>query len=107
VQTLEGTRLGHESTVWAVAFSPDGAHMASVSDDRTLKVWDCGVKDGEPLFRLAATASGSHSRAVFSVSWAAGGLIATGCGAFSTCMMALHALRPLLRGPSVQGTMHA
>lgn len=33
---------GHTSTVWAVAFEPGGARMASCSDDRTVRLWHCG-----------------------------------------------------------------
>lgn len=37
-QTLEGIRLGHDSTVWAISFSPDGGHFATVGEDMALKV---------------------------------------------------------------------
>jgi WD40 repeat protein len=30
----------HESNVWSVAWSPDGAKLASVSNDQTMKLWD-------------------------------------------------------------------
>jgi WD40 repeat protein/serine/threonine protein kinase len=36
IQTLQG----HTTSVKDLAFSPDGRHLASVSDDRALKVWD-------------------------------------------------------------------
>jgi hypothetical protein len=31
---------GHESGVWALAYSPDGRHLVSGSGDRTIRIWD-------------------------------------------------------------------
>jgi hypothetical protein len=31
---------GHDQTVWAVAFSPDGKYVATGSLDQTAKIWD-------------------------------------------------------------------
>ena len=44
VTTLEG----HSSYVRSVSFSPDGKHVASGSDDKTVKVWS--VESGECVF---------------------------------------------------------
>lgn len=72
--------MGHDSTVWALSFSSDGRHLASASDDRTLRVWECGDRDGEPFYRFVCSVEGGHGRAVYTVSWGNDGVIATGCG---------------------------
>jgi WD40 repeat protein len=38
--TLLKTLSGHDSTVWSVAFSPDGNSLISTSDDQKLILWD-------------------------------------------------------------------
>jgi len=70
-----GPGIGHESTVWAVAFEPGGARAASVSDDRTLRLWRCGRAGSEPQWRLLACLAGCHTRAIFAVDWGAAGIV--------------------------------
>src|SRR4051794_30972823 len=38
---------GHTAIVWKVLFTPDGKELVSVSDDKTVRVWD--VRSGEPV----------------------------------------------------------
>jgi WD40 repeat protein len=73
----EGTRLtlrGHTAPVFAVAFSPDGSHLATASNDGTVKVWD--VTRGTELATLRG-----HRAGVGSVAYSPdGSRIASGSG---------------------------
>jgi WD40 repeat protein len=44
------TLRGHTSWIWRVLFSPDGRRLASVSADRTVRIWDATT--GELIRRL-------------------------------------------------------
>lgn len=73
-----GPGLGHESTVWGMAFEESGERMVSCSDDCTLRVWSCVSRNGEAWWRLLTVLSGSHDRTIFSVDWSTSGAIASG-----------------------------
>ena len=49
-QSEARTLEGHAGPVTSVAFSPDGQHLASASDDNTVKIWDSAT--GKELFSL-------------------------------------------------------
>jgi WD40 repeat protein len=60
------TLKGHLNTVYSVAFSPDGSHIASGSHDQTVRIWD--TKTGVHLTTL-----NGHSDRVYSVAFSPDG----------------------------------
>ena len=53
VDEQECTLKGHSDDVNSVAYSPDGKHVVSGSDDRTVKVWDVATgKEVSAVFLL-------------------------------------------------------
>jgi WD40 repeat protein len=71
-----GELRGHENSVQAVAFSPDGRRLATASQDTTVKVWDV------PARRELATFRGHFTRKPDGVVKAGTGMIVL-CVAFS------------------------
>jgi tRNA A-37 threonylcarbamoyl transferase component Bud32 len=71
---LRATLRGHESTVWSVAFAPDGQTLATGSDDTSVRLWDATTG------REKAMLSGNRS-AVFAVAFThSGKLLISGGG---------------------------
>lgn len=65
-------RSGHWKKILSCAWSPDGRRLASVSEDRMLKVWD--VETGKCLHSFVA-----HQRPVYTCTWSPDGRrLATG-----------------------------
>ncbi|MGH8070026.1 MAG: tetratricopeptide repeat protein [Candidatus Entotheonellia bacterium] len=63
---VEHTLTGHTAGVIGVAFSPDGARLATTSHDQTAKVWD--ASSGQALLTLAG-----HTEAVSGVAFSPDG----------------------------------
>src|SRR5438552_2511660 len=57
------TLKGHQGSILSVAYSPDGATLASVSSDRTARLWDAHTGQ---LKRILQGHTGGLERGVFS-----------------------------------------
>jgi WD40 repeat protein/class 3 adenylate cyclase len=69
--------LGHTGDVLDARWSPDGARIATASDDGTTRIWDATT--GEPLLEFS-----KHEGAVHSASWSPSGESIASTGADST-----------------------
>lgn len=80
----------HHSTVWMSCFDMTGNRLASCSDDKTVRIWQCYLPGNElgvatdgknPTWKCVCTLTGYHSRTVYAVDWShLTGDIVTGCG---------------------------
>lgn len=88
--TCFATLTSHDSTVWSLAFDKSGSRLASVSDDKTVKIWkeykpgneqDVPTVDGDAAWKLTATLTGYHTRTIYDVDWCKKtGALVTACG---------------------------
>lgn len=60
--TLTRTLKGHTGTVKSIAFRPDGARLASVGDDKTVRIWD--VATGTELVKIEPAKGAPNQPAV-------------------------------------------
>jgi WD40 repeat protein len=72
---------GHTDSVTSVAFSPDGAHIVSGSDDKTIHVWD--ARTGEAVLKPIEGHIGSVNSVAFSPD---GACIVSGSGDKTVCV---------------------
>jgi WD40 repeat protein len=56
----------HDSAVLSIAFSPDGGHVVTASQDHTARVWDVRNWDKKPRVLRPGTGSGTVGDAQFS-----------------------------------------
>ncbi|HZN32976.1 MAG TPA: WD40 repeat domain-containing protein [Pirellulaceae bacterium] len=66
------TFKAHDSAVYDVAFSPDGAVLATCSTDKLAKLWDWNAETPAEKAKLEG-----HGDAVWSIAWAKDGSLAT------------------------------
>lgn len=62
------TLSGHKSTVWSLAWSPEGSYLASSSDDLTIRIWK---RVEEHSWKFVMELKG-HERSIYSISWGVG-----------------------------------
>jgi WD40 repeat protein len=94
-ETVAGPFTGHTDSVNSVAFSPDGQHIVSGSDDKTIRVWN--AMTGETV---AGPFTG-HTDWVMSVAFSPDGQhIVSGSGDQTICVW------NAMTGETVAGPFH-
>lgn len=63
------TLVGHDSTVWGIALNQQGNKLISVSDDKSVKCWQCDSPDSIGKWRCNSTLKGHHSQPIYTVDW--------------------------------------
>jgi WD40 repeat protein len=77
----QSTLIGHESTVWCLAFQPQqGEFMVSVGDDNMILLWKREINATKPTYKIIQKLPNAHQRAIFYCDWSPNNLICT-CGA--------------------------
>jgi WD40 repeat protein len=87
------TLTGHTSTVFGVAFSPDGHTLATASDDHTAELWDLT----NPIHPTRIATLTGHTGPVFGVAFSPDGhTLATGSYDNTAGLWDLHEILALL-----------
>jgi WD40 repeat protein len=74
------TLSGHKSTVWSLAWSPQGSYLASSSDDLTIRIWK---RVEEHTWQSVMELKG-HQRSIYSISWGVGKRMSESLGWLAT-----------------------
>ncbi|MEI8258251.1 MAG: WD40 repeat domain-containing protein, partial [Deltaproteobacteria bacterium] len=75
--TVRATLRGHTAGIWTVGWSPDGATLATGSNDASIRLWDAGTGT------LRTTLQG-HTSAVRALAWSSDGVTLASAGADRT-----------------------